>query len=88
MERLEFIPDVLHVNDCHTAMIPFLLKEKFQWIEAYKGIKTVLTIHNIEFQGIMQGTALTELFGMGMERYLAVVYTLFYALFRINLSVL
>ncbi|MBL3715624.1 glycogen synthase GlgA [Lactococcus garvieae] len=69
MERLEFIPDVLHVNDCHTAMIPFLLKEKFQWIEAYKGIKTVLTIHNIEFQGIMQGTALTELFGMGMERY-------------------
>lgn len=69
MERLEFIPDVLHVNDCHTAMIPFLLKEKFNWVHAYKEIKTVLTIHNIEFQGIMQGTALTELFGVGMERY-------------------
>ncbi|WP_081166166.1 glycogen synthase GlgA [Lactococcus garvieae] len=69
MERLEFIPDVLHVNDCHTAMLPFLLKEKFQWIRAYKDIKTVLTIHNIEFQGLMQGTALTELFGMSMDRY-------------------
>ncbi|MFC4651487.1 glycogen synthase GlgA [Lactococcus nasutitermitis] len=69
LEKLDFIPDVLHVNDFHTAMIPFLLKEKFQWINAYQKIKTVLTIHNIEFQGVMQGTALTELFGMGMERY-------------------
>lgn len=69
MERLAFIPDILHVNDCHTAMLPFLLKEKYQWINAYRNIKTVLTIHNIEFQGIMQGSALSELFGMGMERY-------------------
>lgn len=69
LERLDFIPDLLHVNDFHTAMIPFLLKEKFNWIEAYKNIKTVLTIHNIEFQGLLQGTALTELYGMGMERY-------------------
>lgn len=69
LERLDFIPDILHVNDFHTAMVPFLLKEKFNWINAYHKIKTVLTIHNIEFQGVMQGTALTELFGMGMERY-------------------
>ena len=69
MERLAFIPDILHVNDCHTAMLPFLLKEKYQWINAYRDIKTVLTIHNIEFQGIMQGSALSELLGMGMERY-------------------
>lgn len=69
MEKLDFIPDILHLNDWQTAMIPFLLKEKYKWIDAYKKIKTVLTIHNIEFQGIMQGTALTELFGMGMERY-------------------
>lgn len=69
LERLDFIPDFLHVNDFHTAMIPFLLKEKFNWIDAYHDIKTVLTIHNIEFQGVMQADALTELFGMGMERY-------------------
>ena len=29
MERIDFIPDVIHVNDYHTAMIPFLLKEKY-----------------------------------------------------------
>ena len=27
MERIRFIPDVLHAHDYHTAMIPFLLKE-------------------------------------------------------------
>ena len=47
MERIDFIPDLLHVHDYHTAMIPFLLKEKYRWIQSYQGIKTVLTIHNL-----------------------------------------
>ena len=46
LERIRFIPDVLHAHDYHTAMIPFLLKEKYRWIQAYQNIKTVLTIHN------------------------------------------
>lgn len=69
MEKIDFIPDVLHVNDYHTAMIPFLLKEKYNWIEAYSNIRTVLTIHNIEFQGQYSGNVLPDLFGMGRERY-------------------
>lgn len=69
MEKIEFIPDVLHLNDHHTAMIPFLLKEKYNWINAYKDIKTLLTIHNLEFQGQYDSEILPELFGMGNERY-------------------
>ncbi len=69
MERVDFIPDVLHVNDYHTAMIPFLLKEKFSWINAYQDIRTVLTIHNIGFQGWYSRDILPDLFGMGTERY-------------------
>ena len=69
MERVDFIPDVLHVHDYHTAMIPFLLKEKYRWINAYQGIKTVLTIHNMEFQGKFPDSSLWELFGVGYERY-------------------
>lgn len=69
LERIGFVPDVLHVNDYHTAMVPFLLKEKYRWINAYNSIKTVLTIHNIEFQGQYDGSVLPDLFGVGMERY-------------------
>lgn len=69
MEKIEFIPDILHVNDYHTAMVPFLLKEKYRWIQAYREIKTVLTIHNIEFQGQYPREVLYDWFGMGAERY-------------------
>ncbi|MBP2622617.1 glycogen synthase GlgA [Streptococcus oricebi] len=69
MERIDFIPDVLHVHDYHTAMIPFLVKEKYRWIQAYQGIKTVLTIHNLEFQGQFSDSMLWDLFGVGYERY-------------------
>ncbi|MDR2977362.1 MAG: glycogen synthase GlgA [Streptococcaceae bacterium] len=69
LERFDWIPDILHVNDFHTAMIPFLLKEKYRWINAYHKIHTVLTIHNIEFQGAMDPNVLSDLFGMGMERF-------------------
>ncbi|WP_086314316.1 starch synthase [Enterococcus sp. 7F3_DIV0205] len=69
LEKIDFIPDVMHVNDFHTAMIPFLLKEKYQWIKMYRSIKTVLTIHNIEFQGAYSEDLLPDLFGMGFERF-------------------
>ncbi|MBF0844907.1 glycogen/starch synthase, partial [Streptococcus danieliae] len=42
---------------------------KYAWIEAYRGIKTVLTIHNLEFQGQFDPQMLSELFGMGLEDF-------------------
>ncbi|MCU0082536.1 glycogen synthase GlgA [Streptococcus danieliae] len=69
MEKIDFIPEILHVHDYHTAMMPFLLRTKYAWIEAYRGIKTVLTIHNLEFQGQFDPQMLSELFGMGLEDF-------------------
>ncbi|MHC5216165.1 glycogen synthase GlgA [Enterococcus sp. LJL128] len=69
MEKIAFVPAVVHVNDYHTAMIPFLIREKYHWIQEYQKIETVLTIHNIEFQGIFSAEILPDLFGMGTERY-------------------
>ncbi|MGX7776966.1 glycogen synthase GlgA [Streptococcus pluranimalium] len=69
MEKINFIPDVLHVHDYHTAMMPYLLKEKYHWIQAYQSIKTIFTIHNIEFQGQYGPEMLGDLFGVGSERY-------------------
>lgn len=47
---LDFQPDIIHVNDWHTAMIPFLLKTQYQDKPQGK-TKTVFTIHNIQYQG-------------------------------------
>lgn len=67
MEKIEFIPDVIHVNDWQTAMIPALLVDKYHWIEAYQGIRKVITIHNILFQGIYDPVILGSVFGIGMN---------------------
>ena len=49
---LNFYPDIIHVNDWQTALIPFFLDEKYRKLdEGYKNIKTILSIHNLEKQG-------------------------------------
>ncbi len=47
LKHLNFKPDVLHVNDWHTALIPVYLKSVFRDDEFFKRTATVLTIHNI-----------------------------------------
>ncbi len=51
-KRLGFKPDVVHAHDWHAALIPVLLKTKFAKDDFYKGSKTVLTIHNLAYQGV------------------------------------
>lgn len=65
LEKISLIPDVIHCNDWHTAIIPLLLKVKYGWIEALRDIKTVLTIHNLKFQGIYPFEALGDLLSVG-----------------------
>lgn len=69
MERIDFVPDVLHAHDWHVAMIPVLLTHKYHWIEAYDNIRKVLTIHNLKFQGIYDPVIIGSVFGMGYECY-------------------
>ncbi|WP_276481301.1 glycogen synthase [Paraflavitalea pollutisoli] len=45
-------PDVIHVHDHHTALIPFMLKNSIKY-RPIAGIRTVLTIHNAQYQGWM-----------------------------------
>lgn len=45
-------PNVIHVHDHHTAIIPFMMKYCFAY-RNLSGIKSILTIHNAEYQGWM-----------------------------------
>ncbi len=49
--HISFTPDVIHCNDWQTALIPIYLNEFYKSFEPYTNIKTVFTIHNIQYQG-------------------------------------
>ncbi|MFT3980519.1 MAG: glycogen/starch synthase [Ferruginibacter sp.] len=53
-------PDVVHVHDHHTALIPFMMQHCFVY-NHLAGIKTVLTIHNGQYQGWMSWEKATYL---------------------------
>ncbi len=52
LPRINFKPDVIHLNDWHTGPVCMLLKEKYRPKDPfYKAMATVFTIHNLEYQG-------------------------------------
>lgn len=53
LPHIDFMPDVIHLNDWQTALVPVFYKAFYQNIPEYSKIKTVFTIHNIEYQGKM-----------------------------------
>jgi starch synthase len=60
-----FKPQVIHCNDWHTSLIPVMLREFYGDHPHYYDIKTVMTIHNLKFQGIFSKNLLGGLLGMG-----------------------
>ena len=48
--HIDFTPDIIHCNDWQTAMIP-VYRDRFYTEGIYQNIKTVFTIHNIQYQG-------------------------------------
>lgn len=49
---LDFHPDIIHCHDWQTGLIPVHLKDKFRANPFYRDIKSVITIHNLKFQGV------------------------------------
>ena len=52
LQVIDFWPDVIHCNDWQTGMIPVLLRAHYPYDDRYNKIKTVMTIHNLKFQGV------------------------------------
>ncbi len=61
--RLNIYPDVLHCNDWQTAASIVYLKGMYYGDENFKKVKSVFTIHNIEYQGIFDMFTYGDLFG-------------------------
>jgi starch synthase len=59
--RSLYRPDVLHCHDWQAALIPTLISRKFQLDPTFYGIRTLLTIHNLGYQGLFRPESLAEL---------------------------
>ena len=59
--RSLFRPDVIHCHDWQTALVAPLMQFKFRADPTFYGIKTLLTIHNLGYQGLFPAATLTEL---------------------------
>lgn len=51
-EPMDFYPDILHCHDWQTGMIPCLLDAHYKPNGYFLDIKTVYTIHNLQYQGV------------------------------------
>lgn len=52
MPVIGFRPDIIHCHDWQAAMIPVFLRSTFASMDFYRSTKTVMTIHNLKFQGV------------------------------------
>ncbi len=60
-QRMGWGPDVFHCNDWHTALLPLYLKSLYNWDQLFHHSRTVLTIHNIAYQGIFPADVIGNL---------------------------
>ena len=59
----------MHCHDWQTGLIPILLKAQYQQLELYKNIKTVYTIHNLQYQGLFPIDMMEDLLYLGPWAY-------------------
>lgn len=59
-----FRPDIIHCNDWQTGLIPVFLKDKFHEGEFFRDIKSIMTIHNLKFQGVWDMKTVKDITGL------------------------
>lgn len=71
---LDFKPDIIHCNDWQTALVPVYYSLFYADNKWFSGIRTVLTIHNIQYQGKYGKELLEDVFGIPQSSLSLVEY--------------
>ena len=67
LPSLGFRPDIIHCHDWQTGLIPVYLHDMFMENDFYHGIKTIMTIHNLKFQGIWDLKKVQDITGLNQS---------------------
>ena len=59
-----FRPDIIHCHDWQAGLIPVYLKNEFQADSFFWGIRSIMTIHNLKFQGIWDAKTVKDMVGL------------------------
>ena len=68
LQIVDFSPDVIHLNDWHTALAAVYLREMYRGIEKYDRMKSIITVHNLKFQGMYSTFVLDDITGLGYNK--------------------
>ena len=60
-QRMGWGPDVFHCHDWHAALVPLYLRTLYGWDELFHRSRTILTIHNLGYQGVFPARAIDAL---------------------------
>ena len=64
-----FQPDIIHANDWQSGMIPALLRIQYDQLPFFSSIRTVFTIHNLQYQGIFGIQDVQDVLSLDDEYY-------------------
>lgn len=64
LQHIDFKPEILHCSEWQTALVPVYLKTVLKGNPAFNRLKTVFTIHNIEYQGKFEMGILSDVLGI------------------------
>ncbi len=65
LQVIGFQPDVIHAHDWQSGMVPALLKIQYAHLPFYANMKTMYTIHNLQYQGVFGINQVKEILGLG-----------------------
>ncbi len=67
LDYIDFKPDIVHANDWQCALVPVYYNLFYKQRQGFEKIKTVYTIHNIQYQGKYGHEILEDVFGISQE---------------------
>ena len=66
---IDFKPDIIHCHDWETGLVPVYLKNEFAAGSFFWGVKSIITIHNLKFQGVWDTKTMQGLTGFSSDLF-------------------
>ncbi len=60
-QRMKWAPDILHCNEWQTGLLPIYLRTIYSWDKMFNSTKTILSLHNLGYQGVFDSNIVQKI---------------------------